>query len=90
MPHVVTEPCVGCKNTVCVTVCPVNCFHEDAAMLVIDPEECIDCGACVPECPTHAIFPLARVPPKWRHYIALNVEKAAQTPLITATKRNIR
>lgn len=51
MPHVVTEPCLDCKNTVCVSVCPVNCFHEDHRMLVIDPDECIHCGACVPECP---------------------------------------
>lgn len=84
MPHVVTEPCIGCKNTVCVSVCPVNCFHEDKDMLVIDPVECIDCGACVPECPTKAIFPAIRVPPKWKNFIKLNADRAKVTPLITA------
>lgn len=83
MPHVVTEPCVGCKNTVCVSVCPANCFHEDKEMLVIDPVECIDCGACVPECPTKAIFSAIRVPAKWKDYIRLNAERSKTLPLIT-------
>ena len=87
MPHVVTEPCLGCKNTVCVTVCPVNCFHEDKDMLVIDPVECIDCGACVPECPTKAIFPAGRVPTKWKSFIKVNAEKARVLPLITKAKK---
>ena len=90
MPHVVTEPCIGCKNTVCVTVCPVNCFHEDERMLVIDPVECIDCGACVPECPTKAIFPAIRVPPKWKYFIALNAENSKRLPLITAQKTPLK
>jgi len=83
MTHVVTEPCIGCKNTVCVTVCPVNCFHEDKDLLVIDPVECIDCGACIPECPTDAIYPAGRVPAKWKSYIKLNADKALILPLIT-------
>ncbi len=83
MPHVVTEPCLGCKNTVCVTVCPMSCFHEDAERLWIDPVECIDCGACVPECPVQAIYPAHLVPAKWRHYIQLNAEKSAELPVIT-------
>jgi ferredoxin len=87
MPHVVTEPCVGCKNTVCVTVCPVNCFHEGPNMLYIDPVECIDCGACVPECPTKAIFPLHRVPAKWKNYIKLNADESKTTPIITQQKK---
>jgi ferredoxin len=86
MPHVVTEPCYGCRNTICVTVCPVNCFHEDEKCLWIDPDECIDCGACVPECPTKAIFPAGRVPAKWKHYIGLNAEKSKLLPLITRQK----
>ena len=86
MPHVVTEPCLGCKNTVCVTVCPVDCFHEDEQCLWIDPQECIDCGACVPECPVKAIFPATLVPEKWRHYIALNREKAPLLPVISEQK----
>ena len=83
MPHVVTESCLGCKNTVCVTVCPVDCFHEDERSLWIDPKECIDCAACVPECPVDAIYAEGQVPAKWRHYIALNAEKAAKLPVIT-------
>ncbi|MCZ7592387.1 MAG: ferredoxin family protein [Kiritimatiellae bacterium] len=86
MSHVVTEPCIDCKNTMCVTVCPVNAFHEDERMLVIDPVECIDCGACVPECPTKAIFPMQRVPAQWKSYIKLNEEKAKVLPIITELK----
>lgn len=71
----------------CVTVCPVNCFHEDKDMLVIDPVECIDCGACVPECPTKAIFPAGRVPTKWKSFIKVNAEKARVLPLITKAKK---
>jgi ferredoxin len=74
---VVTEPCHDCKYTDCVTVCPVDCFYQDEHMLYIDPEECIDCGACIPECPVDAIFTELDVPPKWQHYIQLNAERAA-------------
>jgi len=90
MPHVVTEPCVNCKNTVCVTVCPVNCFHDAGKMLVIDPDECIDCGACVPECPTKAIYPAVRVPSKWKPYIRLNADESKTRPLITKPKPPLR
>ena len=55
MAHVVAEPCINCKYTDCVAVCPVDCFHEGVNFLVIDPETCIDCGLCAPECPTSAI-----------------------------------
>ena len=57
MAHVVCEPCRGCKYTDCVAVCPVDCFHEGEDMLYIDPEVCIDCQICVPECPVQAILP---------------------------------
>ena len=83
MPHIVTEPCVGCKNTVCVTVCPVDCFHEDVDALYIDPEECIDCGACVPECPVDAIFEVSQLPDKYAGWVAINAEKAASLPVLT-------
>ena len=86
MPHVVTEPCLKCKYTDCVTVCPVESFREDAEMLYIDPEVCIDCGACVPECPVQAIYPAEDVPAKWKHYIQLNAEKAPFLPVITEKK----
>ena len=58
MAYVVAEPCLNCKYTDCVTVCPVECFYEAENILYIHPDECIDCGACVPECPVQAIFPL--------------------------------
>jgi len=57
MTYVVTDNCIKCKYTDCVEVCPVDCFYEGANMLVIHPDECIDCGVCVPECPAEAIFP---------------------------------
>ncbi len=83
MSHIITEPCYGCKNTVCVTVCPVDAFREDEKQLWIDPEACIDCAACVPECPVNAIYTDANVPDKWRHYIELNAEKSKVLPMIT-------
>jgi ferredoxin len=57
MTYVVTDACIRCKFTDCVSVCPVDCFHEGANMLVINPDECIDCAVCVPECPVDAIQP---------------------------------
>jgi ferredoxin len=86
MTHIVTEPCVKCKYTDCVSVCPVDCFHEDAEMLVIDAEVCIDCGACIPECPVQAIYTEEDVPEKWKSYIQLNIEKAPTLPVITEKK----
>lgn len=86
MSHYVTEPCIKCKFTDCVAVCPVDCFHEGANMLVIDPDECIDCGACVDECPVHAIYPEEDVPEKWNHFMALNAQYAVEWPVINATQ----
>lgn len=86
MAHLVTEPCLKCKYTDCVTVCPVDCFHEDAEMLVIDPEVCIDCGACIPECPVQAIFAEEDVPEQWQSYLQLNADKAADLPVLTEKK----
>ena len=65
MAYTVAEPCVNCKYTDCVTVCPVECFYEADNVLYIHPDECIDCGACVPECPVQAIFPNEEVPEEW-------------------------
>jgi ferredoxin len=62
MTHVVTESCIKCKYTDCVDVCPVDCFHEGPNMLVIDPDECIDCAVCIPECPVNAIYAEEDVP----------------------------
>jgi ferredoxin len=75
--HVVCEPCRDCKYTDCVVVCPVDCFYQDEHMLYIDPQDCIDCGACIPECPVEAIFQDADVPALWTHSVALNAERAA-------------
>lgn len=72
MAYVVTEPCVKCKYTNCAAVCPVDAFREGENFLVIDPDECIDCDACVSECPVEAIYPDDEVPQEWEHYIELN------------------
>ncbi|HEX4014908.1 MAG TPA: ferredoxin family protein [Candidatus Cybelea sp.] len=76
MPYVITEPCVGTKDTGCVDVCPVDCIHggDGDEMLYIDPAVCIDCGACVSACPVEAIFAEEDVPAQWSSYIAINAE----------------
>lgn len=86
MAHVVTQPCFGCKYTDCVVVCPKDCFYEGEQMLYIDPGECIDCEACVPECPVEAIYLDDNVPSEWRDYIALNAELALGCPQIVTKK----
>ena len=73
--YVVCAPCRDCKYTDCVTVCPVDCFYQDENMLYIDPLECIDCGACVPECPVEAIYRESEVPSQWTEYIQLNADR---------------
>ena len=83
MTYVVTESCIKCKYTDCVDVCPVDCFHEGPNMLVIDPDECIDCTLCVAECPVEAIFAEDDVPADQRDYTALNAELAKLWPVIT-------
>ena len=75
MAHVVTEPCANCKYTDCVVVCPMECFYGDDRQLYIDPDDCIDCGACVPECPVEAIFLDVEVPAKWSGYVGLNADQ---------------
>jgi NAD-dependent dihydropyrimidine dehydrogenase PreA subunit len=82
MAHVITEPCIGTKDTKCVEACPVNCIHpmpgeagfDTATQLYIDPEACIDCGLCVDECPVQAIFPQDDVPAEWKKYIQINAD----------------
>ena len=82
---VVTEPCIGCKYTDCVVVCPCECFYGDEKQLYIDPEHCIDCEACIPECPVEAIYYEANVPPQWTHFIELNKTRTRELiPLGTA------
>ena len=86
MAYVVAEPCINCKYTDCVDVCPVDCFYEGVNFLVIHPEDCIDCGACEPECPTEAIFEEDELPEKWRHYVDLNAQYAEEWINLTSKK----
>jgi ferredoxin len=88
MTFVVTESCIKCKYTDCVEVCPVDCFHEGPNMLVIDPEECIDCTLCEPECPVDAIYADDDVPEDQKQFIALNAELAKPTGLCWPRPRN--
>ncbi|HKJ87812.1 MAG TPA: ferredoxin FdxA [Gammaproteobacteria bacterium] len=86
MAFVVAEPCIKCKYTDCVEVCPVDCFHEGPNFLVIDPDECIDCTLCEPECPVTAIFREEELPDKWEHYTELNADLSQDWPVITEQK----
>ncbi len=80
MAYVITQPCIGVKDTACVAVCPVNCIHPTpteegfaaAKMLYVDPDICVDCGLCVDECPVRAIFRDDDVPPEWAEFIEKN------------------
>ena len=86
MTFVVVESCIKCKYTDCVEVCPVDCFHEGPNMLVIDPDECIDCTLCEPECPVDAIKSEDDVSDNEQHFIELNAELALQWPVINEMK----
>jgi ferredoxin len=87
MTHVVTEACIKCKYTDCVDVCPVDAFHEGPNMLVINPDECIDCTLCIPECPVEAIVREEDLTENQREYLDLNARLATQWPVITQVKR---
>jgi NAD-dependent dihydropyrimidine dehydrogenase PreA subunit len=80
MTYVITEPCIGHREASCVEVCPVDCIIDVGQMFVIDPVECIDCGACEPECPHTAIFSEDAVPGPWQPYVEINarIEDGAQ------------
>lgn len=86
MTHVVCQACFGCKYTDCVVVCPVECFYEGDKILYIHPDECIDCEACVPECPVEAIFHEDNIPEGEEGFIELNAEMSKTTPNITEKK----
>ena len=81
MTYIVKDECIKCKLTDCVEVCPVDCFYEGENMLVINPDECIDCGACVPECPVEAIFADTDVPDEEEEWIEKNEVEAADAPI---------
>ncbi len=84
MTYVVTEDCIKCKYTDCVEVCPVDCFYEGENMLVIHPDECIDCGVCEPECPPEAILP--DTDPQADAWLTLNKDFSETWPNITRKK----
>jgi ferredoxin len=86
MKFVVNESCIRCKYTDCVEVCPVDCFREGPNMLVIDPDECIDCNLCVPECPVDAIYAEEDVPEKQKKFIEFNAKLAKKWPVISIKK----
>ena len=76
MAYVIVQPCIGVKDASCVEVCPVDCIHTSDCdpMYYIDPDECIDCGACEPECPVTAIFAEDALPEKWNNFIQINAD----------------
>lgn len=78
--YVICQPCIGVKDASCVDVCPVDCIHagEEDEQYFIDPDECIDCGACEPACPVDAIFEESAVPPEWREFIEINAANTAR------------
>lgn len=86
MTYVVTGACVNCKYTDCVEVCPTDAFREGPNFLAIDPDDCIDCTLCVPECPVDAIHPDDEVPEHMREFIALNAQLAPRWKVITVRK----
>lgn len=86
MTHIVTDNCIACKYTDCVTVCPVDCFHEGPNFLVIDPEECIDCALCVSECPVKAIKTEHELTVEDEVFIKINRELSHKWPVISVQK----
>ena len=86
MTYVVTESCIKCKYTDCVEVCPVDCFYEGPEFLVIHPDECIDCGLCVPECPIEAIYPDDELPNNQIEFVEINAKLADVYENITESK----
>ena len=96
MTHVVLESCIRCKYTDCVDVCPVDCFREGPNMLTIDPDECIDCAVCIPECPVNAILPEEDVPqdqlhtssstPSWPRNGRASPSASPGLPMVTSGK----
>ncbi len=92
----IAEPCIDIKDKSCIDVCPVDCIHESERMLVIDADECIDCGACEPECPVEAIMPEDAVPEKWETFVRINAAFSDGIPAVDslveayATQNNVQ
>ena len=89
MTYLVTDNCIKCKHTDCVTVCPVDCFHEGPNFLAINPDECIDCGVCVPECPVDAIVPDNDVNTDTVFWLDVNTRLSSKWPVITQKKDSL-
>ena len=89
MAFVVTENCIKCKYTDCVEVCPVDCFYEGPNFIAINPDECIDCALCEPECPSKAIFSEDDLPEQFKHFKELNKELAEAWPNLTRKKDSL-
>jgi len=81
--HVVTDACIKCKYTDCVDVCPVDCFKQGPDFLVIDPDECIDCAVCIPECPVNAIYADTDTPEQFKPFLEINARLAKLWPTIS-------
>jgi ferredoxin len=90
MTHVVMESCIRCRYTDCVDVCPVDCFRIGPNFIVIDPDECIDCAVCIPECPVGAIVAEEDVPENQKQFIDLNAELAKKWPSITRMQEHFK
>ena len=90
MTYIIAEPCIDIKDLSCVDVCPVDCIHEFNRILIIDPEECIDCGACEPECPVEAIFPEDALPEKWEPFVKINYAYGDGADVDQYARRRIR
>ncbi|MBE7413332.1 MAG: 4Fe-4S dicluster domain-containing protein [Leptospiraceae bacterium] len=90
MPHIVTEYCFQCEATVCAAICPMAAFREGEDMLYISPDDCIDCGNCVSECPTGAIFPDYDLPKKFHSYIEINEAESKKYPVISSVKNKYK
>ena len=86
MTFVVSDACIKCKHTDCVEVCPVDCFYEGPNFLVINPDECIDCALCEPECPVEAICAEDDLPEVYQDFLEINAEYAAKWPVISQKK----
>ena len=89
MTYVIVEPCIGEKNASCVDVCPVSCIYEAEDMYYINPDECIECGACEPECPVNAIFHESAVPEEWQSYTQRNRELSGLMPVWSVKVRKM-